>query len=211
MNWSDLKSAFGKVFQSITPIYGSGTVETVSIAATDFDHIVADGGFALNITQSGKESVTVTTDNNILPYLTIEVVERVLYLKPKPDVNLHPSALRYEVQCQALHRLLTNGSAEVTLNQIGGTKLVLESNGSGRLSCQGTVESLGIEINGTGSCSARELTAHTVTVAIAGSGEVAVSAAHTLSIVIRGAGNVTYWGNPTVEQVIQGAGRVTKG
>lgn len=211
MNWSDLKSAFSKVFQGNNPIQGSGTLITEAIALRDFDQIVANGGFTLRLTQSGQESVNVTTDDNILPQLTIEVVDRVLYLKAKPDVNLHPTSLRYEIQCAALKLLRINGSAEATLEQVAGTNLILETNGSARLSCYGTVEALAIEINGSGHCTARELAAHSATVTIAGSGDVDVQAAHSLDVTIRGTGKVTYWGNPKVEQTIQGAGRVVKG
>lgn len=210
MNWSDLKAAFNKVFQSSMPIQGSGTLQTVAVLIAGFDQIVAEGGLVLNTFQSGRESVTITTDDNILPHLITEVVDRVLYLKPKPEVHLRPTSLEYEVHCTALQSLRTNGSAETTLRDIVGSRLVLETNGSGRLSCYGTVEALEIEINGSGNYDLRETTSHSATVAIAGSGDVTLHATDSLNVTIRGSGKVSYLDNPKVEQHIAGAGKVTK-
>jgi len=66
-------------------------VVTETFPLRDFDRIIANGGFTLHVTQSGTESISVTTDDNILPHLLIEVVERTLYLKPKPDMNTDPT------------------------------------------------------------------------------------------------------------------------
>lgn len=210
MNWSTLKSALGKIVQSAnhTTITGSGTLLTETIAIRDFDRIVADGGFTLNITQSGTESLRVSTDDNILPHLIMEVEDQTLYLRSKPEVNIQPTSLIYELQCKTLTRLSTNGSGDVTLNDINTDSLMLQTNGSGRLSGQGTIELLEIDINGSGTFALRTLIAQKVNVDIAGAGDVTVHATQSLAVTIRGSGKVSYFGNPTVEKVIQGSGSV---
>lgn len=210
MNWSTIKFALGKMVQSAnrTTISGSGILLTERVDIRDFDRIVADGGFILNIAQSGTESLQVSTDDNILPHLIMEVEEQTLYLRAKPEVNIQPTALRYEVHCKSLHHLNTNGSGDVTLNTIHSTSLILQTNGSGRLSGQGTVESLEIDINGSGTFALQTLIAQKVNIDIAGAGDVAVHATHALAVTIRGSGKVTYLGTPAVEKVIQGSGSV---
>lgn len=210
MNWSTIKSALGKIVQNAnrTTIIGSGSLQTETIAIRNFDRIVADGGFTLNITQSTTESLQVSTDDNILPHLIMEVADRTLYLRSKPEVNIQPTALRYEVQCKALDHLNTNGNGDITLNTINSTSLILQTNGSGRLSGQGNVESLEIDINGSGTFALQTLIAQKVNIDIAGTGDVAVHATHALAVTIRGSGKVTYLGTPTVEKVIQGSGSV---
>jgi hypothetical protein len=212
MNWDSLKTAFSKAFQNntTTAIVGSGTLVTDTLKVHDFDRIVAEGGFTLNATQSGTESVTVTTDDNIRPHLTIEVVDRTLYLKPKEDGTLRPTTLIYEVYCTALNHVILNGSATGNLAHLSATSLTLQSNGSGRLSCQGHVETLSLDINGSGSWDAGELVAHSATISIAGAGDVSVHATHQLSISIAGAGSVTYVGDPAVHKSIMGTGSVKR-
>lgn len=197
------------MFENVGPaIVGSGTLVTETIKVHDFDRVVAEGGFVLHLTQSGTESVTVTTDDNIRPLLTIEVVNRTLYLKPKENGKIRPTSLVYEVYCATLTEMTLNGSATGTLADLSATTLMLQSNGSGRLSCQGTTENLTLEINGSGSWDASKLQTHTTTVSIAGAGDVSVHATHQLSISIQGAGSVTYSGDPAIHKSIAGAGSV---
>lgn len=204
-----LQSVLNRLMGNGNTIVGSGQMITQEVRVSDFDSIEAEGGFTLDIAQDGTEALTVTTDDNILPHLDMEVKGRTLYLRSEDHTNLKPTSLHYVVRCAALKELELSGSASVTLDRVRSDNLSIESSGSAKIRGNGTVRHLEIEISGSGNAELQELSADTVDIEIAGSGNVSVHASERLDISIRGSGQVKYLGSPTVKKDIQGAGRVT--
>src|SRR5436190_2283958 len=78
----------GCVFNSIG---GSGKIVTDPRTVSGFSAVSLSGGGRLVIDETGTESLTVTTDDNLLRYVTTEVHGDTLELGIDPMTNISPT------------------------------------------------------------------------------------------------------------------------
>ena len=74
-------------------VRGSGIVKTESKEITTFSSIAFKAVGKLKIQQTGKESLTISADDNILPLLESRVADNVLYLSTAKDASTRLSPL----------------------------------------------------------------------------------------------------------------------
>ena len=210
---------------------GSGTVVTEPREVSGFDAIDLSGVGVLRITQGTAETLTIRTDDNILPLITTEVRDGTLHIgidnRDHPH-GIDPTTLAYDVSVKSLRalsvsgatqieagslavgdlRLDVDGSAQVALDGLQATSLRVACSGGGAFALSGAVDRQEVVIEGAGDYQATELASRTATVRIVGAGQVAVQVAESLDASIEGAGVVEYAGQPTVVQHVTGAGVV---
>ena len=214
----------------IDRIKGSGTLITESREVSNFDRIVLNGSGEVVITQGEEESLSVETDDNIMPYITTEIKRGTLYLgyDAKKVKSLAPTRLRFTLHLKNLVGLNISGSGEVTAASLATHGLDIEIDGSGdvqidsltaeklevRIDGSGTVKLAGeatgqnITINGSGKYLTGDLRSDTVKITINGSGDAVVWATTTLNAHINGSGSVEYYGSPTVDLSGSGSGKM---
>ncbi|HKJ02947.1 MAG TPA: DUF2807 domain-containing protein, partial [Longimicrobiales bacterium] len=73
-----------------THVRGSGRVVEEVRFVQAFDAIVASGAVRVVVERTGNEGVTISAENNLLPYIRAEVHNGVLELGPEPGVALSP-------------------------------------------------------------------------------------------------------------------------
>src|ERR1051325_10079242 len=101
-------------------VKGSGHITTESRAVTGFTGIGVSGNAKLIVEQNDTEGVTVTTDDNLMQYITTEVKDSMLMLGTKPLVSVSPSEkITYKVLVKDLSMLGTSGDIVV---QAGGIR-----------------------------------------------------------------------------------------
>jgi hypothetical protein len=211
-------------------IRGSGDLVTESRSVSNFDRVSLSGSGEVIVTQSGEESLTVETDDNIIEYVTTEVRGGTLYLGfdttgPK---SISPTRLRFDLNVKELIGLKISGSGEITAASLDTDRLEVGVSGSGdveidsltaqevevRISGSGNVELAGeatgqdITVSGSGKLRAGDLRSETVEVSISGSGDATVWAIESLDARISGSGSVEYYGSPTVDSSGSGSGKV---
>jgi len=102
-----------------------------------------------------------------------------------------------------------SGSSDARLEQLDTEQLSIGISGSGDVLARGRAARLDVSIAGSGDVQARELTAGDVNVSIAGSGDASLTAQKTLSVAIAGSGNVEYGGGATLaKHTVAGSGSV---
>ena len=191
---------------------GSGNVKTESRPVSGFTSVRLSGVGHLIITQTGTESLSVTTDDNILPLITTTVSNGALAIGIKPGNSIGKvTQLDYSLTVKTLSEIDVSGAANVTATGLTPNTLTLSLSGASDATVSGQAQALTLTISGAGNYNGRQFAIHTATVTISGAGDASVAASDTLNATISGAGAVTYYGSPHVTQHISGAGSIKQG
>ncbi|MBD3349653.1 MAG: hypothetical protein GF400_10740 [Candidatus Eisenbacteria bacterium] len=214
------------------PLEGSGNVvtETRDIEGVNAVSLSLQG--ELHVRQADEESLMVTADDNLLPYIATVVSEGRLEIRESETCagrDFRPTApIRYELAVRDLGGIAVRGSGAVRADTLacvemgialsGSGDVAIESleadeidvaiSGSGDVTVGGSARVQSVAVSGSGSYEAGALRTETAAVAVSGSGDVTVWAEASLDIGVSGSGEVSYYGDPKVEQRVSGSGTV---
>ncbi len=210
---------------------------TETRAVSDFEAIALSGSIKVEVRQTGKESVTVTADDKILPLIET-VVEtgsagRTLQVRVKRGASLSrgQETVLVSIEVARLSSVSSSGAGTLLIDGLKtpGLKLAIAGAGnaklrglaaetfevriagSGDLLAAGSAKQVRLNIAGSGDAAMSDLLADDVKVSIAGSGEAQVHANKSLSANVVGSGDVQYRGAATdVHSSVMGSGRVKR-
>lgn len=190
-------------------IRGNGRIVTDQRPISEFTEIVASGGLRIEW-HSGPPALSVTTDENLLPYFENRVVDNTLRLRTRE--RLRPThGIKVSVSSTNLSGADLSGAVDLIAKQVSGVKFYVQSRGASDITVDGSVEQLLADMTGASDLRAKSLQAKTVEISSTGAASASVTAIETLRVSITGAGDVTYFGNPkTVEKHITGAGSIRR-
>lgn len=188
---------------------GSGTSKTESRELEKFERIAIEGFGELIISTGDVQSVSVTTDDNLIKLLETTVENGELTIRQTKTLN--PNAgLVIKVVVPKLTHVEVAGAAKLTLANYQGESLDIELAGACGAYGVGTVDRLKLEL--AGACRARlaSLQAKEAVVEISGTGSAVVYASDSLNAEANGFASITCQGNPPdVKKDINGISRVT--
>ncbi len=118
----------------VTPplVTGSGKMVTQIFDVQDFDQIRLSTSGVLYIEQGDEFNLTIETDDNILPLLSVEVEQGVLTIRTEPATTiLQRETLIYRVTLPELSALDLSGSAEICVENFEAQSLNVNVRGSG--------------------------------------------------------------------------------
>ncbi|MFK7847576.1 MAG: head GIN domain-containing protein [Rhodothermales bacterium] len=215
---------------NIDKIQGSGLLETRTIDVSDFSKISTVLPGSLVISQGIEESLELSAQANLFPYIEIFVDDDgLLHIETEEDVNLEPTRpisilltvksinelnfagdglVQIDTLATTQLEVTLAGSGDIEINQLTAVLLDISLAGSGDMLLAGTVDEQNIMLAGSGDIEARELISSKAEIEIAGSGSANVNVSEELTALIVGSGSVRYLGNPTVETTIVGSGTV---
>ncbi len=188
-------------------IIGNGHVVTDTRPVTDFSEIEADGGFQIEW-RNGPPSVAITTDENLLQYITTENEDHRLRLHSHGNMwSTHGIKVAISSPNRAGAKL--TGAAKLTANQLSGRSFAVESTGAAKVYLDGAVDDLITDMTGASKLEADKLQTKTAEISSTGASKAEVAVSESLNVSITGAGKVVYSGNPpTVEKHVSGAGSI---
>ncbi len=210
-------------------VNGNGNLKTESRSVSGFDQVSLSGMGDVYITQGSEEKLSIEAEENLLPYITTEVVGSELRIGFKNNVNVIPhKGIRFDLTLKNLKSLAVSGAANVNsdalksdslnLNVSGAGKVTFKglalnsldvnSSGAGAFSLAGTATQQNVTISGTGNYDARDLKSTTASMTVSGAGNSTLWVTDRLNVHISGLGKVDYYGSPSVTQEISGAGKV---
>ena len=103
------------------------------------------------------------------------------------------------------------GSSDARLESLSTDKLDVRIAGSGNVRANGNAGQVKVSVSGSGDVDLASLVADEVTISIAGSGNAKVTANKSLSVSIAGSGDVVYGGAATaVRSSVAGSGKISK-
>jgi hypothetical protein len=209
-------------------VKGSGNVVAETRPVSQFDRVSVSGAGHLAIVQGDQESLTIETDDNLLPLIKSEVAGGLLKLGPE-NVNLNPTrTIRYQLRLKDLRELHLSGALEAEAQSIKTDRLLLAISGSGkiqvsgleasdldaRISGSGDIRLAGkvncqtISISGSGNYRAGDCESQNTTVHVSGSGDATIWARGALEAHVSGSGDIGYFGSPQVNSHVSGSGSV---
>jgi Putative auto-transporter adhesin, head GIN domain len=191
-------------------VRGNGTAKTETRELSSFESIVCDGGYDIQVTCGEKQSVSIETDENLLPLIQTVVRDNELRIDTKK--NLSPTdGIQLTISVPRLSDFTIDGSAKGFVKNINGGSFHITGNGSTRMALSGNADKLKININGSGTITADSLTAQNSDVHIEGSGDIRCHVINSLDVHIDGSGTVKYIGEPMhIDQSINGSGSIRK-
>lgn len=187
-------------------IRGNGHITTDQRTIAAFSEIEADGAFQIEW-RSGAPALSITTDENLLPYIYNQNIDGRLRLHS--ERNLWPThGIKVVVSSPTRLAAKLTGATRLVANQLGGGKFAFESSGTAAVTLDGAIDELLADMTGAGELKAGALQTKTTELSTTGAADADVTVSDTLKVSITGAGKVIYSGNPTIEKHITGAGSV---
>ena len=214
---------------NIRSVPGSGDLKTEERSVSGFNKVSLSGVGDLNITQGNEEKLSIEAEDNLLEYITTEVVNGELQIGVKQGISILPTkTIRFDltvkdldaiavsgagnVRADALHSddmsMSVSGASNVEIKDLQATHLKVNSSGTGNFDLTGKVEKQEITISGAGNYRAPDLESGAANLTISGAGNSTLWVKDSLTVKISGFGRVEYYGDPQVNQDISGGGGV---
>jgi len=192
-------------------VKGSGTVKTESRQAVNFSAISFETEGNLTVQQTGKESLLISADDNLLPFFESRVADHTLYLNISKGRNINPSKpAEFVVQVKSLESLNMEGVGSVEVRDIKGKKLSVTHDGVGEVTITGSADVLDLNLSGVGSYQGEAFKTKQATIRSSGVGSAVINASEQVDATVSGVGSVEYIGSPQVQESIEGIGDVEK-
>jgi len=209
---------------------GNGRIRTESRAVAGFHGVSMALSGSVEVRTGAVESLTIETDDNLLPLIETVVESGILKIRPsKRNAGLSSRHMKLVVQAKSIDRLSLGGSGSIDADTVRGPKASLDVGGSGALTVRnvdadslsvdiggsgelkvggGRANKLSVSVAGSGNVDLSRLQSQSANASIAGSGDAYLAVRDQLDVSIVGSGNVTYSGNPRVNRSIVGSGGV---
>jgi hypothetical protein len=194
---------------NIETIEGSGNVITETRELTTFHAVELNGAGEVTIEPGDSASITLMVEDNLIPYLTINVTGGRLVIGVRENIAFQNKEMMiYRVTYpDTLDELVIGGNGNMIVMS-AGEAMTARINGAGNITLTGSGERLTVEINGAGQVNARDFAVNEAKATINGMGVITVNAADSLNAIIGGNGNIQYAGNPRVTEDIKGIGAI---
>jgi hypothetical protein len=215
---------------SASKIKGNGTIITKTIAVETFDAVEIGRGIAYQSSgfgyepkekpvfryaqNSGKSSLTITTDENIFSLLKISSSDGKLTIKSQGDDKLYPTQLNIQAASGKLKNVALSGAINFIMETpFQGDHLKIAVSGAGDIKMAKKVQLTNFEaaISGAGDLQADDLSCDRFTASISGAGDMQLSGkSRETKISVSGAGDVDAYEfeSQEVSVSVSGAGNV---
>lgn len=194
---------------AVTRVTGSGKVVTESRNVSGFNALTVNGAGKVTIEWTGTEGLSISTDDNLLPYIVTEVRGSTLVIETKRNVVFdRVTDLTFKLTVKSLNSIEVNGAAAVEGKSVDADRLVTTVSGAAVVRMQGKIAQQEITLNGTGAYNAENVEGKRATVTNNGAGAAVVRVSDQLNASISGIGMIEYIGNPQVTKNIAGIGIV---
>jgi hypothetical protein len=213
-------------------VQGSGKIVKQTRALAHFTGVNLNVPGDMILRLGNTESITIETDDNLLPLIESVIEDGVLRIRPvKRHTSINTRNLKIVVVAKEIDRLALSGSGSIDSDALKGRKLQFDIGGSGSINIKGMeadavavslggsgdmksgagkAASMSVSIGGSGDVDVGKVQSSDVSVSVAGSGEAIVWASKGLSVTIAGSGDVNYYGDPKISQSVLGSGDITR-
>lgn len=197
--------------ESMARITGSGQVVTESRPVSEFDGLAVNGAGRVFVDQTGTESLAITADDNVLPYIETQVREGKLWIRFQPNVAVRNlKDLTFRLTVKNLNSIDLDGAVALEGKHIAASQMAVTTSGAAAVQLEGKVDQLAVTLSGAGAYNSRNLECKRATVTNNGAGAAIVRVSDELNATINGMGAIQYIGNPKVTRGIHGIGVVSQ-
>lgn len=213
-------------------VKGNGKIITEKRTTTGYDEINVSGFFDV-VLVSGKEgAITIQGEENLLPYVKVEVEGNVLKIYSVKNVNIsNNKGIVLTVPFEQISFVSLSGSGDLkSKSTIVGSSFKAKLSGSGDLTLDvkttnfetmlsgsgdavltGSSDNFVSKTSGSGDVDAINLTTKNANLTISGSGDMKINCNERLFARVSGSGDIAYKGNPkTKDTKVNGSGDISK-
>ncbi|MCY7278850.1 MAG: DUF2807 domain-containing protein [Phormidesmis sp. CAN_BIN44] len=191
-------------------VQGSGIAKTEKRAVASFDSLDVNYAGAIAVRSQEQQSLEISGDDNIIPFITTEVKNGTLYIRATKGYSPEQK-LQIRASTPNVKRFVFDGVGEANLSNIKNDRLEIVLTGVGSFSASGETKEADITLSGVGSVDAKNLRAVNVKVNSTAIGNVDLSVTGQLDVNASGIGEVNYYGNPKiVNRQAKGIGKINK-
>ena len=213
-------------------IEGSGNIKSLTRELGHFTGVAVNLPSQVELRIGNTESVTIETDDNLLPLIESVVEDGTLKLRTgKRNLNFKTRTLKIVVHARSIDRIALGGSGTIESDVLRGDKFKFDIGGSGSINLKGiegnavvvavggsgnlrsgpgTAGKVSVSIGGSGDVQLGQVKAQDANVSVAGSGEATLWVSGALSASIAGSGDVNYYGDPKVSKSVAGSGTLKR-
>lgn len=192
-------------------VKGSGVKQTDMRNVSSFNAIRLMGNYQVNVVSSNpQQQVSITSDDNLMPYILTKVEDKTLYISTKNGIVLEANQMpSVDITLPDLQEVEVMGGGAINVTNLKTDKFKLKISGIAKAALAGEVNLFDANISGAAQVVADPLIAKESDVKLSGSGNVSVYASKKLKVHVNGIGKVIYYGEPRdVDQKISGTGEV---
>ena len=208
---ASMAAAFGcGGFKNITGVKGSGNLKTETRSVSGFKKIKAGGFVKLDVAVQKDFSVSVETDDNLLPLVTTQVDGDTLVISSKESIS--PSkTTNVKISMPDLVDLDLSGASTGVITGVKTDSFEVEISGASSIKLDGEVKSLNAKASGASKIDAENLRAENAKADSSGASTITVTAANDADLNASGASTVYYTGEPkNLKQNSSGASTIKK-
>jgi hypothetical protein len=201
--------ATGCHYHMSSEISGSGKRVLQKREVPSFSSISTQGAFDIEVICQKPVGLEIEGDDNILPLITTEVSNNVLYIRNTQGYSVRePVSLRVSVP--NVDALTVSGAGKINISGVKNEKFELDSSGDPTIRVSGDTKVVDIDTTGAAKIDTHKLRASQAVVDSKGVSRIDLAVSDTLSVTISGPSHVTYEGDPVVNKTIHGPGSVDK-
>src|SRR6266550_1504504 len=171
-------------------VTGSGKRAMQKRDVASFTSISTQGAFDIQVVCQKPVSLEIEGDDNILPLITTEVNNSVLYIKGIQNYSVR-EPINVRISVPNLDGITMSGAGKTDISGIKNDKFEIDTSGAAKIDTS-------------------RLQASRAVVDSKGVSKVDLSAADQLDVTISGPSRVTYKGDPVVTKTVHGPGSVEK-
>ncbi len=194
-----------------TDVPGSGEIVSETRDVSHYNAVRLLGPGVLKIEHTGTESLAITTDKNLMQFITSDVSNGELVIGIADAVNALPTIpILYELAVNDLVEIMAVGNSSVEDAGIDTDSLTVFLSGNGRIVLGGTADYQEVELRATGTYEARELKSGVARISVRGSAFAIVSVSDTVFAQVFDCGRIDYFGDPAIFQDVSSCGSVKR-
>lgn len=180
-------------------VRGSGHVVSQVRAVSGYDAILASGVGRVVIRSTGRETLRITAEDNIVPYLRTEVEGGTLVIGPRPGVSLEPRhEIVFEIGVVELSRIEGSGAVSFEAELGRQPEMAVVLSGVCVIEATGSVDRLNVWLSGVTGFGGLHMQSRLARVDVSGVSWAVVWATERLDAWASGVSSVRYTGSAAV-------------
>lgn len=190
-------------------VEGAGESVTQTWQVEDFDAVQVEGIGHVIITETGRETLSITGEKNILSQLVVEVRDGALVVGQRPRVDLHPNRdLIIKIEVKELGRIGGAGAVSFKVVLDWEESLFVTLSGACTIEAAGTVDVLDLRASGVTRFRGQDLISRVAYLSVSGVAGAVVWATERLEATASGVSFIRYIGSPELHVSISGLASV---
>src|SRR5213082_745124 len=147
-------------------IRGNGHIKTDERTISAFANIDASGTFQIEW-KSGAPTLSIKTDENLLPYIDNQISDETLHLHTHEQI-WPTHGIKVVISTPTRTGAKISGAVKLTANQLSGPRFALESNGAAEVKLDGNIDELLADMTGASELHAGGLQTKTTEISTTG-------------------------------------------